>query len=260
MQPASRPQLEIDADGGAEWSLQDRDASARVILSHRVLIYLPWFCTLFTISWSVQMTLRLGNVAMSSNNEASFLFLEHYEDSDPWSSSSLSSNHESLETTLLDIDCTDEVLPIPENSFLHDRQNYAFILKTALWHLVPSFIPSQRCSSHALPLKHHWSYLDGLRGVAATFVFGNHYHYAILHIHAEWIPTLLLTILTSSNSPSFESSTSAGLCEHLLRSIWLCPVHTATPTYTLRQLLRSAHQSFLIPLPPSYPPLPAYCS
>jgi hypothetical protein len=135
------------------------------------------------------MTATKENVAMvSSNNGANLLFLEHHGDSGPWSSSSASSNRESLETTLLDIDYTDEVLPIPEKSLLHDRQNYIFILKTALWHLVPSFIPSPRCSSHALPLKRRWSCLDGVRGVRGSLRFHQPLPNAVLHIHAKWLP------------------------------------------------------------------------
>jgi hypothetical protein len=43
MQPEAHPQLEINVDGVAEWSLQGPDALARVILSHRVLR----ICTMF---------------------------------------------------------------------------------------------------------------------------------------------------------------------------------------------------------------------
>jgi hypothetical protein len=81
-----------------------------------------------------------------------------------------------LERTLLDIDYTNEALQISNKSFLHNVENYIFILKTALWHLVLSFMPSPRCSSHALSLNRRWSYIDGLRGVAATFVFAHHCH------------------------------------------------------------------------------------
>jgi hypothetical protein len=177
MQPGAHPQLEINVDGVAEWSLQGRDALARVILSHRVLR----ICTMFlhtahyflggpddcyqrkTLRWCHQIT------------GANLLFLEHYEDGGPWSWSFASSNRESLETTLPDVDYADEVRPIPEKSLLHDRQNHIFALETALWHLVHSFIPSPRCSSHALPLKRRWSCLDGVRGVVAAFVFTSHY-------------------------------------------------------------------------------------
>src|SRR5271168_2623529 len=119
------------------------------------------------------MTDPRANVAMvSSNNTASLLFLEHDEDGDPWSSSSASSNRDPLDRAFLGIDYTNGVLPVPAKLLLHDSQNFIFILKTALWHLVPSFIPSPRYSSHALPLKRPGHmYIDGVRGGAATFLF-----------------------------------------------------------------------------------------
>jgi len=150
-----------------------------------------WYCTLFTIFRADQMTLPRGNVAMSSTKGTNLLYLEHYEDSDPWSPSSASSDRESLEATL-DIDYTDEVFLISGRSILHNVKDYSFILKTALRHLVPSFMPSPRCSSHALSLKRRRSYLDGLHGVAAIFVFRQPlpYRATSANTHALQLPTI----------------------------------------------------------------------